>query len=553
MLTRYVMMIGMLALVIGSCDRNEIADESAGDTGTPTEMDTTSVDTGEDETGTASELPTDGTAGSTDSPMDSDSSTGDTLTTDDSGTGMEGDTGSGGQGADSVDSASGGGDTEPGSDPDRDSGADDSDAINDTATDSVSDTGDSDSDGPVNWCVAEGLIPRTSVDVLLVVDNSNSMSEEQQMLATSLYTLVNALIYPTDGRLPIDDIRIAVTTTDLGVSYDGHPYGDAGAPFSLDSHCYGLGDNGGFVAEYLNGKDSFELLENVIVCDEGGAQCPAGWACDHLNESGWGTCVDGDDDHSVSCPSSLSEQSRLFMDNQFDEALTLGTACLAANIGTSGCNFEQPMMAAAASLTNYRQFIRRDSFTAIIVVSDEDDCSIQSDRWHDLTELGTSETNVACGRHLSLLHSIEDLKTRYETEKKRLGGDPDDLLFAVIGGVPMVDECQGTGDAIGDCLNVAPGVNGSGTMGTPEEVERLVGVNSSSTQTYFEYACERYESGDTDSYALTRAYPATRMVQMAQSFGKLGYVYSICNANWSPAMENIADLVRDNVKILCIE
>jgi hypothetical protein len=547
MLTRFLMMIGMLALAIGACTRNEIADESAGDTGTPTEMDTTSVDTGDDETGTASEWPTDGTEGSTDNPMDSDSSTGDIPATDASGTETDGDTGSDGQGADSVDSASGGEDTESGSDPGRDSGVNDSDD-SDTATDSVGDTGDSDSDGPVNWCVAEGLIPRTSVDVLLVVDNSKSMMEEQQMLATSLYTLVNALIYPTDGSLPIDDIRIAVTTTDLGVSYDGQPYGDAEEPFQFDSHCYGLGDNGGFVAEYRNDSDHFELLENVIVCDESGAQCPEGWTCGNLEESGWGTCGDVDTDHSVMCPPPPSDRSRLFMDNQSDEALTPGTACLAANIGTSGCNFEQPMMAAAASLTNNRQFIRADSFTAIIVVSDEDDCSIESNQWHSSEELGTMLTNVVCGRNPSLLHSIEDLKTRFETEKKRMGGDPEDLLFAVIGGVPMVAECQGTGDAISECLNVTPGVNGTGTIGEPEEV-----VRQGEMQTYFEYACERYENGDTDSRGLTFAYPATRMVQMAQSFGKLGYVYSICNANWSPAMENIADLVRDNVKILCIE
>lgn len=540
---RLAIIIGLWTIAIGACTRNEITDESPGDIGTPTEMDTTSVDTGDDETGTASERPTEGTDDSTDSPMDSGSSFGDTLATDDSSTETEGDTGSD---ADTVDSASAT-DTGTQDDIDSDSAMDDSGDNSDTATDSASD-----SDGLVSWCVAEGLIPKTSVDVLLVVDNSNSMREEQQMLATSLYTLVNALIYPTDGRLPIDDIRIAVTTTDVGVSYDGQPYVGEESVFER-AYCVGLGDNGGFVDEYLNGKDSFELLENVIACDESNAQCPAGWTCGNMDESSWGTCGDVDTDHSVMCPPPPSDQSRLFMDNQFDEALTLGTACLAANIGTSGCNFEQQMMAAATSLTNNRQFIRADSFTAIIVVSDEDDCSIQSGQWHDLDELQSTEVNVACGRHPSLLHSIEDLKSRYETEKKRMGGDPDDLLFAVIGGVPMVDECQGTGDAIDDCLNVAPGVNGTGTLGEPEEVQREINDEAGSIQTYFEYACERHENGDTDSRALTRAYPATRMVQMAQSFGKLGYVYSICNANWSPAMANIADLVRDNVKILCIE
>jgi hypothetical protein len=52
-------------------------------------------------------------------------------------------------------------------------------------------------------------------------------------------------------------------------------------------------------------------------------------------------------------------------------------------------------------------------------------------------------------------------------------------------------------------------------------------------------ACVR-EEGNTE---VTRAWPARRFVELAQSFGDRGYVYSICNADWSPAMSELAQLI----------
>jgi hypothetical protein len=40
-----------------------------------------------------------------------------------------------------------------------------------------------------------------------------------------------------------------------------------------------------------------------------------------------------------------------------------------------------------------------------------------------------------------------------------------------------------------------------------------------------------------------RAWPGRRFVQMAQLFGARGYLYSICNADWSPAMTDLAAMI----------
>ncbi len=62
------------------------------------------------------------------------------------------------------------------------------------------------------------------VDLLFIVDNSNSMAEEQESLAENFPALVSALTEPrdTDGDgtpdPPIRDLRVAVLSTDLGVS-----------------------------------------------------------------------------------------------------------------------------------------------------------------------------------------------------------------------------------------------------------------------------------------------------------------------------------------------
>ncbi len=62
------------------------------------------------------------------------------------------------------------------------------------------------------------------VDLLLVVDNT--MVEEQELLAEQIYSLVNSLTDPLyDSNWgSVSNLRIAVTTSDMGLSWGGNAY-----------------------------------------------------------------------------------------------------------------------------------------------------------------------------------------------------------------------------------------------------------------------------------------------------------------------------------------
>ncbi|MBN2716535.1 MAG: hypothetical protein JXX14_11830 [Deltaproteobacteria bacterium] len=421
-----------------------------------------------------------------------------------------------------------------------DSGGTDGTSINSTDSTAVTDLTPAE-------CLAAGKRPYRSVDLLLVVDNSGSMSQEQEMLSTAIFTLYNELSNPVAGGDVIDSIRIAVTTTDMGVSVGGEPYVDKDDQFDNPQvRCSGLGDNGAFQADYQNWVP--RVLEGHIACTDSATHCPAGWTCEALDGQSEKICMSqGYESSEIECPDSPSHQIVQYVDNQIQSSIAATAACLVQATGTDGCNYEQQLAASVAGLSNTPEFVRADSLTVVIVVSDEEDCSLASNEWHDLSELTKVTANLACGRYPEYLVAVEEIKESLETAKRVAGGKKADIVFAGIIGVPIATTCQGTGENLSDCLNIKPGVNGTGTLADPEEVTRttITGV----IQYYFEYACERFQGDD----AYTAAYPGARYVRLAQQFADRGYIYSICNPDWSPAMEDIADMIIDKTKVTCVE
>lgn len=407
-----------------------------------------------------------------------------------------------------------------------------------------------------------GLTDFDGVDILVVVDNSNSMEQEQAILATAFFPLVNTLINPLpgDGFSGTDNIRIAITTSDMGVSYDGKSYDKEFAP---DKTCIGLGNNGGFISEYISGNNEVEIQSEVIPCGENAAQCPPNWVCANIGDDQRGKCEPAPgDDNTVDCPRTPAERNMEFVDRDWPDDKALSVACL-ASVGTSGCNFEQQLVAAAAGLKNTLNsdgtrstFLRERKVTTIIIVSDEEDCSLKDERWHSVPELGTVDTNIACGKHTDYLFDVDELKDSYEDSVRKIVGTTKGLVFAAIVGVPPDNSrCEGLGEDLDECGGVKPNVNGTQTMADPEIVERTVG-DRASVQNYYEYACQRWAPGtskENGDPAVTSAYPGMRFVNMAQEFGDNGYVYSICHDDWSPAMNAIAGLIAENLGGSCFE
>lgn len=166
------------------------------------------------------------------------------------------------------------------------------------------------------------LKPVRDLDILFVVDSSGSMREEQEALLTAFPGFIGIL---TDS-LGLPNLHIAVVSADLGAG----PYGIMG--------CEGHGDNG-----LMNNtpSSSCEVPSDRYIVDvagEGGASRTKNYA---------------------------GELADVF-------------SCIAA-LGTQGCGFEQTLesMRRALDGTNPANagFLRENAALAVIVITDEDDCS----------------------------------------------------------------------------------------------------------------------------------------------------------------------------------
>jgi hypothetical protein len=389
-----------------------------------------------------------------------------------------------------------------------------------------SDDAGTDSDTDADW---DGLYE--AVDILLVVDDSDSMDEEQKILGTSVFSLINGLVnpLPTSGLISgLDDVRVAVISTDMGMSWGGNPYQDGDGWPGTELPCTAMGDDGSFQT-YPSDKQ-INVKDDVITCDETDAQCPSGWSCEGIGGDGIGLCTAPLGNTTIDCPWLSGEWAQTPTSSQVPNP-NLGTqvACL-TNLGTSGCGFEQHLESSEKALTRFDQlsFVRDEALLAVIIVSDEDDCSLESKSFYYVPEIQNIpqvEVNIACGEHPEYLYPLDGYRDSFIEIKN---GNDDAVLFAAIVGVPMADACQGWGDQIQGCLD-------------HEEMQyEYEYINNPFPNTvYYAPACTR----EVDDVQVTRASPARRIVELALDFGSRGYVFSICNEDWSPAMNELAAVI----------
>ncbi len=386
------------------------------------------------------------------------------------------------------------------------------------------------------------------VDLLVVVDNSGSMEEEQAILSTGFFTLVNSLMNPiadSDWPYPaVENMRVAVVSSDMGLQY-GSNRSTEGFPYGSPNHVRTCtnepprGDDGEFQTAM---PESVMVASGEIKCEENGSQCPNGWSCDE------GKCMSpSGDPEPVSCLNLQDEA--IWTETTKDKKnakLATQVACL-GQLGTDGCGVEQQLEASVRGLSRndaQADFMKDSHVLAVLVVSDEEDCSIKDRGLFDTPEWksGLSVTtddpttgllNTACNIPASNEENYLFPTDRYWTELARLKNDQANaVIFAAIVGVPSGNDspCQGRGNELGECLR-------------DEDMQLKMDISSR----HFEPACERLEGEDL----VTNARPGRRYVKVAESFGVNGYVYSICNADWSPAMKEIAKVIAGSVCSQC--
>lgn len=181
--------------------------------------------------------------------------------------------------------------------------------------------------GDLQEIVVLPAIPNRNVDLLFVIDTSPSMLDEQQALVASFPLMMDALA-TLDGGLP--NLHIGVITTDMGVQNASGPLGPSIG--SGPGACSGIGDDG------LLHHDAPELAGSTFISDV---------------DAGDGTRL-----------------------RNYTGALRDVFASI-ASVGADGCGFEQPLAAVRRALENPANggFLRPDANLAIVILSDEDDCS----------------------------------------------------------------------------------------------------------------------------------------------------------------------------------
>jgi hypothetical protein len=410
---------------------------------------------------------------------------------------------------------------------------------NDGGPDGAADT-DADSDSDTDTST---YVKLNGVDLLVMVDNSGSMAEEQAILSTQIFTLINSFVDPLPGWPwpAIDDLRVAFVSSDMGLQW-GSP-AEAPPDGVQVNGCGDFGDNGAFQQGAYAGSNTIDLRTDVIPCAADASQCPTGWTCENV-ENGVGACraPDGGDGTGQTCPG-MSAAWTETSESAPNAALPFQAACL-ASLGTDGCGFEQQLASAAAGVRNNPSFIRDDALLAIIVVSDEEDCSMQDGPglFGSAEFKDSQRINIACGENPQFLFPASSYYTTLKALKDNHGNA---VFFGAIVGVPYNPDvpgadgvCQGPGDTITGCLD------------SPRMVLKIVDEVTSSGQPTKQYqpACTR---GPTDAL-VTRARPGRRYVELAtqsppNGFGTMSYVYSICNADWTPAMTEIGDRIAEIV------
>jgi hypothetical protein len=403
---------------------------------------------------------------------------------------------------------------------DRGDGGTDLDASGDTDVDTDTDTG----------AAIDG------VDLLLMIDNSSSMAEEQAMLATSMYSLVSALTspLPTAAYGAVDELRIAVITSNMGFSSNSQN-NDAYWPIDVPANCQGFGDNGLFQGIAAT---AVEIANDTVPCDETAAQCPDGWTCAGIDgDTGVGTCHT-DAATGVECPSMADPWTETTVAEPND-TLEAQAACLTQQ-GTDGCGWEQQLSSVYAALENGEQlpFIYDTHLLAVLVVTDEDDCSMQDGEAmfgeEEVADQAAKKVNLACGEHPEHLFT-PDYFYEWLLDIK---GNPNRVVFSAVTGVPYAAqdpmgalECQGLGNQLDGCLE--------------QDAMQLVAEQPDGDTWYFRPACTRA----VDAVEITKAYPGRRFVELANgSFGANSFIFSICNEDWSPAFESLNAMIAEKVE-----
>jgi hypothetical protein len=386
----------------------------------------------------------------------------------------------------------------------------------------------------LNPCTINGVVqnvpvnPQRALDLLILIDESTSMLDEQAKLQEQVPRLVNLLLTggeDTDGSTPvgtfpaIESLHVAIITPDLGYSTDPSTSYAPNGDFTPPDQCR---DNGGA------GKAGFMQVTGFT-----------------------GTPREA-------CDAVTPPQDTLYLnfpEPNFTAAdLVSDVECLTGQ--QDGCGFEQQLQAILESDSNPANsgFNREDALLAVILITDEDDCSTTDPRVFDtvitpgtpyegpFTTGGALQPNLRCWAHSDALQPVQ----RYVEEVAKLKSDPSQIVFAAITGIPedsMLDRENFDTDADRYAAILAhPAMEE-----TPDPDRFPDAANQALTP-----ACTTIVESQESI-----AFPGRRIVEtmsgLAQSNNGIGTVVeSICADDYAPALNAIVDRIAAALRQLCL-
>jgi hypothetical protein len=358
------------------------------------------------------------------------------------------------------------------------------------------------------------------VDLLFMIDNSGSMSEEQASLTAELPRLVEILASGDrndDGVRefqPVRSLHIGIVSSDMGSGGFDIETCDRGARGAA------LGDDGVLITSVAGG--------------------------------GSGTC-------SATYPS-VFEFER---DRDDPAAFAADVACV-ARLGTSGCGFEQQLEAVLKALSpsttqewtvdGYTPplflgssfghadgandgFIRPESALAVILVTDEEDCSVADVGIFDRSSPTYSgDLNLRCFMHTAAQHVIDRYVRGVDGRSGLMGlrRNPSLLIFAGIVGVPV--------DLVDEPDELRP-IDFDGILADPRMEERI----DPGMPTRLIPSCDVPLRGV--------AYPPRRIVRTAQALAQAGAsvtIQSICQETYTSALDEIISKIAAAIGGACL-
>lgn len=390
---------------------------------------------------------------------------------------------------------------------------------------------------PVNPCTQVTVAQQiqvdsvNKVDLLFMVDNSNSMKEEQESLAAELPRMVQILSsgdFELDGDLngpndfkPVESLNVGVITSDMGTGGYVVPtctepnYGDDGL----------LRTTG---ATYLD-PNCMTTYPSFMTFEAGSGVDPADFAADVacVARAGLGGC-------------GFEQQLEAILKALTPDRPTSWTADNFHRIGQPNgpAGLERPFFGNATPHGDGANagFVRENSVLAIIPVTDEEDCSVYNPDIFDELNPAYRNTNLnlRCFFHADeVLHPV----ARYVNGLIQLRKQPNHLVYAPIVGIPP-DLAPGPGEAPDYDALIHPDPN----VRDPRMWETV----DQSMPTQLTPSCS------TDRGV---AFPPVRIVETAKGLAEKGAgvtVQSICQESFENALTEVIRQIKSALGEACL-